>query len=41
MNFAGGGEPAALGSIVPVEVTQAYPHSLVGRVAEVPAGAGA
>jgi tRNA-2-methylthio-N6-dimethylallyladenosine synthase len=41
VNFAGGDEPPGMGSIVPVVVEQAYPHSLVGRVAEVVAAVGA
>ena len=33
VNFAGGPQPPALGTIVPVDVIEAFPHSLVGRVA--------
>lgn len=37
VNFEGGVHPPTLGTIVPVEVTEFYPHSLVGRVAADPA----
>ena len=40
VNFAAGESPAEPGSLVPVVVETAYPHSLVGRRADARSGAG-